>query len=72
MANTLWTKPGCPHCEALRRELRDRGVDVEEIDIEKNPHLVPELLKLTGKRRIVPVLVLGTQIEIAPRGGSAF
>jgi glutaredoxin len=72
MANTLWTKPGCPHCEELRRELRERGVAVEEIDIEKNPHLVPELLKITGRRRIVPVLVLGTQIEVAPRGGSSF
>ena len=72
MANTLWTKAGCPYCDELRRELRARGVDVEEIDIEKNLHLLPELLKLTGKRRIVPVLVFGTKIEIAPRGGSAF
>ena len=72
MANTLWTKANCPHCDELRRDLSARGVDVEEIDIEQNPHLVPELLKLTGRRRIVPVLVLGTQIEIAPRGGSSF
>jgi len=72
MANTLWTKAGCPYCDDLRRELRARGVDVEEIDIGAKPHLVPELLKITGRRRIVPVLVLGTEIEVAPHGGSAF
>ena len=72
MANTLWVKADCPHCDELRRELAGRGLAVEEIDIERNPHLIPELLKITGRRRIVPVLVLGTRIEVAPRGGSAF
>jgi hypothetical protein len=33
---------------------------------------VPELLKLTGRKRIVPVFVDGTKIEVAPDGGSAF
>jgi glutaredoxin 3 len=72
MANTLWTKVGCPYCDELRRELRAHAIEVEEIDIGKSPHLVPELLKITGRRRIVPVLVRGTRIEIAPRGGSKF
>ena len=72
MAATLWIKPGCPHCDALRRDLAERGIDVDEIDIERNPHLIPELLKLTGRRRIVPVLVLGTRVDVAPRGGSTF
>jgi hypothetical protein len=49
-----------------------QGVEFEEIDVERDVHLVPELLKLTGKRRVVPVLVRGTRIEVAPRGGSAF
>jgi len=72
MANTLWTKADCSYCDDLRRELAARGVVVEEIDIDKSPHLVPELLKITGRRRIVPVLVLGTRIEVAPHGGSTF
>ena len=72
MAATLWVKSDCPHCDALRRELAERAVAVEEIDIERNPHLIPELLKLTGRRRIVPVLVLGTRVDVAPHGGSTF
>lgn len=72
MAITLWVKGDCPYCDALKRDLSERGVVYEEIDIERDPHLVPELLKLTGRRRIVPVLVHGTRIEIAPQGGSSF
>jgi glutaredoxin len=56
----------------MKRELTERGIEYEEIDVERDPHLVPELLKLTGRRRIVPVLVLGTRIEVAPHGGSKF
>ena len=72
MAATLWVKVDCPYCDALKRDLSERGVAFEEIDIERNAHLVPELLKLTGRRRIVPVLVNGTRIVVAPHGGSAF
>jgi glutaredoxin 3 len=72
VAITLWVKSGCPYCDALKRDLAERGVAHEEIDVERNPHLIPELLKLTGRRRIVPVLVHGTRIEVAPHGGSAF
>ena len=56
----------------MKRDLAERGIAYEEIDVERDPHLIPELLKLTGRRRIVPVLVHGTRIEVAPHGGSAF
>jgi glutaredoxin len=56
----------------MKRDLSERGVAFEEIDVERNVHLLPELLKLTGRRRIVPVLVHGTRIVVAPHGGSSF
>jgi hypothetical protein len=34
--------------------------------------VIPELLKLTGGRRIVPVLVDEGRIAVAPEGGSEF
>jgi hypothetical protein len=43
-----------------------------EIDVTASPEVVPELLKLTKGRRIVPVLVEGARISIASNGGSAF
>jgi glutaredoxin 3 len=72
VAITLWLKSDCPYCDAMKRDLAERGIAYSEIDVQLNPHLIPELLKLTGRRRIVPVLVDGTRIEVAPHGGSAF
>ena len=68
----LYVKAGCPFCDAKRAELAARGVAVREIDVGARPQAVVELLKLTGGRRIVPVVVEGGTIAVAPAGGSAF
>jgi len=68
----LYTKTGCPHCDAKRAELAARRVAVREINVSEHPEAVAELLKVTRGRRIVPVVVEGGRIEIAPEGGSSF
>jgi glutaredoxin len=68
----LYTATGCPHCDASRRELVARGVTLREVNVTERPEAVVELLKLTGGRRIVPVVVEAGRIDIAPGGGSAF
>ena len=68
----LYTTTGCPHCAAKRHELAARGVPWREINVADRPQAVVELLKLTGGRRIVPVVVDGARIDIAPAGGSTF
>jgi glutaredoxin 3 len=68
----LYTMAGCPFCCSKRRELEARGVAYVEIDISERPERIPELLKLTGGRRIVPVIVEGTEISVAPEGGRDF
>jgi hypothetical protein len=45
-------------------------VVVTEVNVSRSPEAIPELLKLTGGRRIVPVVVRAGRIEIAPDGGS--
>jgi glutaredoxin len=72
MATTLYTLPSCPFSDALRKRLLERGATFTEIDVAERPECVPELVKLTGRRRIVPVLVDGVRIEIAPGGGTEF
>jgi hypothetical protein len=52
--------------------LQDANVDFEEVDVARTPEVVPELLKLTRGRRIVPVLVDDAGIHVAPRGGTSF
>ena len=69
---TLYVKHGCPHCDARRSELRARGAHFTEIDVGLHPEAVPELLKLTKGRRIVPVMVDGARIDVASEGGSEF
>jgi glutaredoxin len=68
----LYVTAGCPFCDAKRSELAARGVAVREIDVGARPQAVVELLKLTGGRRIVPVVVEGGTIAVAPDGGSSF
>jgi glutaredoxin len=68
----LYTKTGCPFCDAKRAELATRGVAVREINVTERPQAVVELLKLTGGRRVVPVVVEGGTIAVAPDGGSPF
>ena len=68
----LYTTSGCPHCDAMRAALAARGATVDEIDVGVRRELVPELLKLTGGRRVVPVVVEGGKILVAPEGGTAF
>jgi glutaredoxin len=68
----LYTKAGCPFSDAKRAELAARRVAVREIDVGARPQALVELLKLTGGRRIVPVVVEAGVIAVAPDGGSAF
>ena len=68
----LYTRAGCPHCDAQRAALVAAGAVVREIDVGREPQAIPELLKLTGGRRVVPVVVREGRIEIAPAGGTSF
>lgn len=67
---TLYTKDGCPHCERQRELLRSGDDRVEEVNLTRSPQAMNELLKLTEGRSVVPVIVRGTRIDVAPEGGS--
>ncbi len=69
MAVTLYVKDGCPYCDRMREELDAALVEFHEFNISERPELIPELLKLSGGERKVPVLVDGVRIEVAPKGG---
>ena len=72
MKATLYMSKACPHCARLLEQFHAREVVVEVLDVTEQPQLVPELLKLTGGRRVVPVLVESGRIRVAPDGGSQF
>lgn len=68
----LYTIAGCAHCDAMRAALAARGAVVEEIDVGVQKQHVPELLKLTKGKRVVPVVVDDGKVVVAPDGGSGF
>jgi len=72
VAVTLYVRSDSAPCSELREQLERRGIGYTLLDVEKRPELIPELLKLTGGRRVVPVLVDGTTIHIAPNGATEF
>jgi len=72
MAVTLYTRTDCPFSEAIKRMLDDIGTVYVEIDVEREPRRIPELMKLTGGTRIVPVIVDRDGIKVAPDGGTPF
>lgn len=69
---TLYTKTGCQFCAAARQELDAEGVSYREINVSDHPERIPELLKLTKGRRVVPVIVDGRGISVAPNGRGDF
>lgn len=72
MTVVLYVQAGCAFCDAARAALAARDVRVVEVDVGRERQSIPELLKLTGGRRVVPVIVEGGKIAVAPEGGSEF
>jgi glutaredoxin len=71
MSRTIvYTRDGCPACARVKTELDAAGERYTEVNLSREPQATTELLKLTGGRRIVPVLVRAGRIEVAPGGGS--
>jgi len=72
VAITFYSLARCPFCRAERERLLESGRSFSEIDVGEHPERVPELVKLTWRRRIVPVIVDGARVDIAPQGGTEF
>jgi glutaredoxin 3 len=70
MTTTIYTKPGCPYCAAARRDLMDRGVLFDEVDVYAVADARAKLAELTGGRMVVPVIVgEDGDVTVAPGGG---
>lgn len=59
MTVTLYAKPGCPQCEATRRQLEKDGIGYHRIDITQDAAAY-ELCKALGYSS-APVVVAGEQ-----------
>ncbi len=58
---TVYWRPGCPYCAALRRGLRRAGLPTAEVNIWADPGAAAIVRSITGGNETVPtVVVAGT------------
>ena len=48
--SSLW----CPFCSRAKALLKRKGVDYEEIDVDRDPNLRQRMMQRAGGRRTVP------------------
>lgn len=65
----MFTKPGCPYCAAAKEHYSKNGVSFDETNVIGNDAAQSELLKLSGGKRIVPVIVDKGKIILGWNGG---
>jgi glutaredoxin len=65
----IFTKVGCPHCDAALRYFNQENIDYEQIDVYDVPGAGDEAMKLAGGARKVPVIVRDNKVEVGFRGG---
>ncbi|MBM4445886.1 MAG: hypothetical protein FJ023_00810 [Chloroflexi bacterium] len=65
----IYTTPGCPYCAAAKQDLEERGVSYEEISTENNPKAIEKVMRLSGGKGIVPILVSGDEVKVGFGGG---
>jgi glutaredoxin 3 len=57
MALVVYTKPGCPYCQAARDHYNENGIAFIEYDAQNDKARQKEMLKITGGDPTVPAIV---------------
>ena len=60
----IFGKDTCPYTTAARDHYRDTGVAFEYLNVKKHPHELERMLRFSGGRRDVPVIVEGERVTI--------
>ena len=56
---TIYTKAYCPYCVRAKSVLDNKGVSYQEIRIDEQPELRPEMISRAGGRTTVPQIFIG-------------
>ncbi len=65
----IFTKPGCPYCAAAKKDLNDRGVGFDEIDVTATAENARKALEFSKGQRLVPIIVTDGEVQIGFNGG---
>jgi mycoredoxin len=54
---TMYTTPWCGFCRRLKRQLAQEGIEVAEVDIERDPSAADYVMSVNGGNQTVPTVV---------------
>ncbi len=66
----IFGKDSCPYTMAARDDYTARGIAFEYVNVKKNPARLSEMLKYSGGRGAVPVIVEAGVVTIGFEGGT--
>jgi glutaredoxin 3 len=55
----MYVTDWCPYCARARRLLEEKGIEIEEIDVEARPGARAEMIERSGGRSSVPQIFVG-------------
>ncbi|MBI4282144.1 MAG: glutaredoxin family protein [Chloroflexi bacterium] len=64
----IYTHPDCNYSAAVLEEFRRNDIPFKEVDLGTSPEAWQEVERLTGGRRITPVVVEGELVTVGYRG----
>lgn len=53
----IYTTQGCPYCADAKELLDKKGVKYEEIQVDKDPNKLDEMVKLSQKRSVPQIFI---------------
>lgn len=56
---TIYTKAYCPYCVRAKSLLDHKGISYQELRIDEQPELRPQMIERAGGRSTVPQIFIG-------------
>lgn len=63
---TMYVRPGCSDVARARALLGQRGLEWDEVDIERNPDALARVKEWNGGRAATPTLWIGETMLVEP------
>jgi len=58
----IYTTPYCGYCLRVKQFLNDQGLSFEEIEVDKDPDKMQEMISKTGRQSVPQIFINGKHI----------
>ena len=59
---TVYSKSWCPYCVRAKLLLRQLGVDFDDLDVERDPALLAEMVERSGRHTVPQIWIGATHV----------